>query len=441
MRKPFSKTKQFHYMILTPSKLSPQKTIQFVQREVLPPGETVKTFHGYPTLFHALLVANTLSNIAFVYQVGINNKIYQDNRNWFGRFLVFETSKKPIELKLKHARLVPVIDGRLPAHIVDQHVVNFLKRDESWSWNERVGAMQEQKTLGDIHNHAEHLLRDFVYDGLNINANPKIDVEQAKTHLAAVQSTSINVHYLQEDALGYLGEKNVDPDKDYDHESNRFCATNEVDIPEKYIALTRSGFRPSSYISPPSSPVYMMSTLVHEATHMAQAYRAIFLLQQWRRLPKKGRKDFHLWAYKLSNKRKSHISRYDAILVLYLCRRMNANEMIEIEAHIEGWMMKVQYLPLADLQLESNSAEFPLILGDFVTIQREYYGKQFAFPERMLDHLKLRLVKVYQNLSTRRKQLLNTTLIAYIKKVKQRKQDAGFFEWLAEIWKLDLTGI
>lgn len=356
---------------------------------------------------------------------------------------MFETSTKPFKLKPDYPRLVPVIDGALPAHIIEQHVINFLKRHEGWSWNERVDLMQEQKTFRDIHNYAKHLLQDFVYEGLHINANPKIDVKHAKTYLAALDSRSINVHYIREGAKGYVDEKNIDPEKDYDRELNRFCASNEVDIPEKFIALTSTAFRTSSYKPPPSSPVYLMSTLVHEATHMRQAYRAIFLLQQWRRLPKKGRKAFQVWADKLANKRRSHISHYDAILVLALCNRMNADEMIEIEAHIEGWMMNVQYLPLADLKLKSKISKFLLILGDFITIQREYYGKDkfFRNPERMLDHLEPRLVKVYKHLSTKRKQLLNTALIAHVKKVKQSQEDASFFEWLAKIWKLDLTGI
>jgi hypothetical protein len=415
----------FAYVSGTGSVVNKVETFKLA-KELVPLGESTKTFPGYPTLFHALAVAGTTAKIGVVLQASRDPTINpRDNPDWFGRFHVFETDSDPKELPPGFI----VEATELPRGILSAHVTNLVKRRDTRSWQDRVAAVIDAKTDVDRYRLTRQLIEDFVLLSTTVSLHADAEYENRALGLlgrmALLQGNAVNIDYsvdrAKEGPLGYADIANVD---DETETSAKFCAKDSEDLPRTFLAVTRFGFEGRS------GPFFLAAALAHEAMHILHWHRAIFLLERWRKLKRPS--EFHLWADKT-------IGGWDAQLVFNLCKRMAGPSLTHLEPHVEGWILSVTYLPLADLKFDEKYARYPAI-SDFITIQEEPYFLSSGYGvDCVKAYLADRLVKTYKNLPAERQTIVRESLDTKVRQVhgsKARKKDLSFYRWLYEIWGL-----
>ena len=395
-------------------------------RELVPLGESAKTFAGYPTLFHALAVAGSTAKIGVVLQASRDPTInLRDNPYWFGRFHVFETDSEPKELPSG----VIVEASELPRGILSAHVTNLVKPLDTRPWKERVAAVKAATTNIDRYRLARRLLEDFVLLSTTVNVYSDPEVENRSLGImgrkALFQGNAVNIEYsgdlAQSQPNAYADVANVDDVKD--ETTEKFCKKDTDDLPSTFIAVTRYGFEGKNV------PFFMAATLAHEAVHIHHWHRGVFLLERWRKLKRPD--EFHLWADKT-------VGGYDAQLVFNLCQRMAGSSLTHLEPHVEGWILSVTYLPLAELKFDAKAAIYPAIT-DFISIQEKYFVSTGYGVDCVKAFLRDRLVKTFENLPSERQTIVRESMDTKIRQVhssKARNKDFSFYRWLHEIWGL-----
>lgn len=399
----------------------------------MPLGEDSRTFAGYPTVFHALAVASTIPNVGLIYQAAFDPGIgRRDNPFWFGRFLVFDTGMTPFA-PAKNRRIVPDL---APDGVINVRFTNLQTRDDTRGWKDRVAEAAGGERASDIYAAMRKVIEDFGhFESREVVANRALAntmlTPEQRIRLFKATVVNVDLNYLG-DGVAYNSVTNGD-EHGFTH---KFCEASNADTPDPFIAVSQNLFDTSS--RPLRDPFYLLSSLAHEAMHMRHTYRAAVLLDQWRSSQERHKPEFDMWVKDRSKVRKSGVSKFDFLLALDLCVRMNATDLVHFEPHVEDWILNVTHLPVSELEFPPDLSRFPAA-ATFIAIETRFYGTPSCHYDRapcreiVLDHVKPRLVKTYGGLSRERKALVQDSLAAWVG-TRPRNEPHPFLDWLAGIW-------
>jgi hypothetical protein len=389
-----------------------------LNNEMVPLGTTARTFQGYPSLFHALAVASTTTNIGLIYQAAFNAGINRsDNPSWFGKFFVFDTGMKPFP----HSNGIRIWSEVLPDGIIDVRFTNLEERVDTRTWSERRAEVHSGagKRSDEVYELAKQVIQDFTHlESTEINAdfrleNKLLSKEDRKQQF--LNGQMVNIFYSEP-----LSHTWTSPSPD-----EKFCEKSNTQSPTPILVLSHDEF-----LKP--HPIYMLSTLAHEGIHVLHIHRAALLLEQWRLSTTRRGKDFHVWAYELSRRPNSPVTKFDYLTVLSLCRRMSGNRLVHLENHVEGWILKATYLP--DTEVNLVGIQSPLI-KDFIDIQMLYYVPHSQDLGTVQTYLEPRLVRTYNNLNQHRRQVIRESLRIWLN-TADAKGNSAFMNWLLQIWSV-----
>lgn len=413
MRKPTTHTQLFFFVGFRG--IRPDRSVTFtLDREIVPLGEAARTFPGYPSLFHALAVASTVTNIGLVYQASFDPGISRRaDPLWFGRFLVYDTGMRPFPRTTETRMAAPAENA------LNVRYTNLESPADTRSWAERsreVSHPARGLSASDVYPLAKRVVQDFAFlSSSEINADAAVENSTltGEARLALFREGSVNLDLFGRLALvnGYTSPTSSEP----------FCEESSTAIPGAFIALSGAFGQPG--------PLHFLATLTHEGVHLRHFHRAAYLLEQWREI-RGRRKPFPAWVEARSRSSGSRVTRFDFLTVLTFCGR--GSDLIHFEPHVEAWILKVTHLPVAELEPAGSSTSWPSI-EDLIRIQLERYGSS-SYLEIVLEYLRPRLVRTYRSLGAERQAIVRAAVLAW---PRTQAKAQPFFQWLAKIWALN----
>ena len=229
-------------------------------RERVPPGETIGRFSGYRSLYHALVEASQSDRATLVFAV----------RN--GRFRVYDSDQMRSSLSVG---AVESMGPREPPkggpffHAV--RLLNLERPRGGTSWSDRVqGASSDEDFL------------DLIRFATGLWPNEVNAASSSKEYVPG----RLNFHRTlpQAGVCGFFRPDSANPGQ-LEEDPVRLRADKSGPLPVVAFSIgTGSIIR--------YSPVYMMTTIVHEATHEAHDLRAIQVVRVWQNTKSDN---FHHW--------------------------------------------------------------------------------------------------------------------------------------------------
>jgi hypothetical protein len=223
--------------------------------ERVPPGETIKGFVGYRTLYHALAEANQGKMVTVVLSVSD------------GRFRVFDTDQKKHDIA---AETVVSISPREPPSgglfFLSARPINLVAPKEKGAWSNLVQlASSDQDYVSLI-----RLGTGLEQNEVNVAASPRDWMPRLLNFQLAFEDGANG-----QTRTRLRNPMNPDQFLDIAVSLRSFVETKTGPLPFVVKAISKVGV--FSY-----SPVAMMETIVHEATHEALEIRALELIRFWR---------------------------------------------------------------------------------------------------------------------------------------------------------------
>ncbi len=234
-----------------------------VGKEKTPPGQSTRTFVGYPTIFHALAVASQLTTVGLIiqfYRTGKSKTKMTGARgtDLIGRFHVFNSNQKKHSVQPNYDSIL-MEPRRLP--FLSIRVANMVRPISTKSWIERQKRIKndEDRVL---------MIRDFM----------------------SLESREINI--MRSTDMAKIGVINYDPLLTRANGEGGIvelpCSNKKSALPDPTMSIGPKAFNTNT-------PITAMMTIIHEATHVLQAVRTIALVRLWRETDDKN---FSYWLQK-----------------------------------------------------------------------------------------------------------------------------------------------
>ena len=345
----------------------------------VPPGESSRTFAGYPTIFHALTAASQINRIGLIVQFfgqprGTAKITGAHGINLLGAFHVFDSDQN------KH-RIQPNYEAISAAPrdltILALRATNMVKPASSKSWAERLMGARDPEDY-------THLIKDFM--GLE---QQELNIEHNSNNY---RTAVINFNPLLSRAGGEGGIINLP------------CVRNEGPLPEPTLAIG-----PKAYYR--SLPIYTMMTIVHEATHVVQAVRSLALLRLWRET---AVPDFSNWLQSLWDSRE--ISFVDFQVAEEHCK--GGSSTMQLLAALEGVTIGYHHVPRSGLGKDG-------VIWHQLWVISQFWGPVHV---DIKAHVLHRLSKYYSGLDRDHRDALSAQL-----RVRKERGDAFSIDLLAHL--------
>jgi hypothetical protein len=436
----------YEFMIVDPLRPSVRpRSLKFkLANEIVPPGEDAKTFAGYPTFFHALAVANTLSNIGLIYQLQTDPMLPSgwSMREWFGGFLVFDTGVKPLGLAGRSS--VPsIIPAAQPAGVLNVQLTRLFDQPGERNWSKRVskdlGKLDQGKIPFGFWPRAKSIALDFTrWTEFDLFANPDVDREMdPERRDMSYVPFAFNID-LGIDGYG----QTILWDWWSSDEDARYCDSKNLWPISPLVRLMKNAFveHPHEF--------FFQNTMAHETLHVHDYQRLAYLLSKWKGSYKKGRsQSFVKWVGSQAGRAGSRVTVYDHLNAKELCRTsdgIQAGMLSHWRVHFEGWMMAVNFAPAKHL-LNPPANKVGPAATDIAKVD-DYYPSSYLdkeFLSRVKKLLAPRLARTYERLGPDRQKAVRDQVVVYYTTLADKEKqglERPLLNWLKGLWKIDRWG-